>query len=218
MPILDLSIDTLLTTTRSVRKRLDLSRPVEPEVIRECLELAIQAPTGSNAQSWHFIVVTDPQQRLALAALYRKGGARYIEQIAPLLQQRAAPSEQEARTLARIFDSSQYLIDHLHEVPVHVIPCIQGRTDHLPIIAQAGTWGSIMPAAWSFMLAARSRGLGTSLTSFHLFFEQEAAEVLGIPYQEVMQAALIPVAYTLGTDFKPAPRKPLESVLHWDRW
>jgi nitroreductase len=218
MPILDLSIDTLLTTTRSVRKRLDLSRPVEPEVIRECLELALQAPTGSNAQSWHFVVVTDPQQRQALAALYRKGGARYIEQIAPLLQQRAAPSEQEARTLARIFDSSQYLIDHLHEVPVHVIPCIQGRTDHLPIIAQAGTWGSIMPAAWSFMLAARSRGLGTSLTSFHLFFEQEAAEVLGIPYQEVMQAALIPVAYTLGTDFKPAPRKPLESVLHWDRW
>ncbi|MFL5656927.1 MAG: nitroreductase family protein [Ktedonobacteraceae bacterium] len=218
MPILDLSIDTLLTTTRSVRKRLDLSRPVEPEVIRECLELALQAPTGSNAQSWHFVVVTDPQQRQALAALYRKGGARYRELTAPLMQQRMASNEQEATTLARVIDSSQYLIDHLHEVPVHVIPCIQGRTDHLPIIAQAGTWGSIMPAAWSFMLAARSRGLGTSLTSFHLFFEQEAAEVLGIPYQEVMQAALIPVAYTLGTDFKPAPRKPLESVLHWDRW
>ena len=218
MSILDLSIDTLLTTTRSVRKRLDLSRPVEPEVIRECLELALQAPTGSNAQSWHFVVVTDPQQRQALAALYRKGGARYRELTAPLMQQRMASNEQEATTLARVIDSSQYLIDHLHEVPVHVIPCIQGRTDHLPIIAQAGTWGSIMPAAWSFMLAARSRGLGTSLTSFHLFFEQEAAEVLGIPYQEVMQAALIPVAYTLGTDFKPAPRKPLESVLHWDRW
>ena len=218
MPILDLSIDTLLTTTRSVRKRLDLSRPVEPEVIRECLELALQAPTGSNTQGWHFVVVTDPQQRQALATLYRKGGARYRELIAPVLQQRMASNEQEATTLARVIDSGQYLIDHLHEVPVHVIPCIQGRTDHLPIIAQAGQWGSIMPAAWSFMLAARSRGLGTSLTSFHLFFEQEAAEVLGIPYQEVMQAALIPVAYTLGTDFKPAPRKPLESVLHWDRW
>jgi nitroreductase len=218
MPILDLSIDTLLTTTRSVRKRLDLSRPVEPEVIRECLELALQAPTGSNTQGWHFIVVTDPQQRQALATLYRKGGARYRELIAPVLQQRVASNEQEATTLARVIDSGQYLIDHLHEVPVHVIPCIQGRTDHLPIIAQAGQWGSIMPAAWSFMLAARSRGLGTSLTSFHLFFEQEAADVLGIPYAEVMQAALIPVAYTLGTDFKPAPRKPLESVLHWDRW
>ena len=218
MPILDLSIDTLLTTTRSVRKRLDLSRPVEPGVIDECLELALQAPTASNSQSWHFVVVTDPHRRQALATIYRKGAERYRELMTPVYQKRAAASEQEARTVAGLLDSGQYLIDHLHEVPVHVIPCIQGRTDHLPIVAQSGTWGSIMPAAWSFMLAARSRGLGTSLTSFHLFFEQEAAEVLGIPYEEVMQAALIPVAYTLGTDFKPAARKPLESVLHRDRW
>ena len=103
-------------------------------------------------------------------------------------------------------------------MPVHIIPCIEGRTENMPTIAQAARWGSIMPAAWSFMLAARSRGLGSSLTSFHLFFEQEAAEVLGIPYEHVTQAALIPVAYTLGTDFKPAPRKPLESVLHMDKW
>ena len=218
MPVLDLSIDALLTTTHSVRKRLDLSRPVEPEVIRECLELALQAPTASNSQNWHFIVVTDPQQRQALATLYRKGAAQYIQLMAPVFEKRAASSEQEARALARVSDSGQYLIDHLHEVPVHVIPCIQGRTDHMPIVAQSGTWGTIMPAAWSFMLAARSRGLGTSLTSFHLFFEQEAAQVLGIPYAEVMQTALIPVAYTLGTDFKPAARKPLDSVLHWDRW
>ena len=218
MPILDLSIDVLLTTTRSVRKRLDLSRPVEPEVIRECLELALQAPTASYSQDWHFVVVTDPQQRQALATLYRKGAARYMELMAPVFQQRMASSEQETRTLARVIGSGQYLIEHLHEVPVHVIPCIQGRTEHLPIIAQAARWGSIMPAAWSFMLAARSRGLGSSLTSFHLFFEQEAAQVLDIPYEEVMQAGLIPVAYTLGTEFKPAARKPLESVLHWDRW
>ncbi len=218
MPILDLSPDEVLATTRSVRKRLDLARPVEPEVIRECLELALQAPTASYSQDWHFVVVTDPHQRQALATLYRKGAARYVELMAPVFQQRMASSEQEARTLARVIASGQYLIEHLHEVPVHVIPCIQGRTEHLPIIAQAARWGSIMPAAWSFMLAARSRGLGSSLTSFHLFFEQEAAQVLGIPYEEVMQAGLIPVAYTLGTDFKPAARKPLESVLHWDRW
>src|SRR5258707_6908019 len=217
MPILDLSIDTLLTTTRTVRKRLDLARPVEPEVIRECLELALQAPTASYSQDWHFVVVTDPQQRQALATLYRKGAARYMELMAPVFQQRMASSEQEARTLARIVGSGQYLIEHLHEVPVHVIPCIQGRTEHLPIIAQAVRWGSIMPAAWSFMLAARSRGLGSSLTSFHLVFEQEAA-VLGILYQEVMQARLIPMAYTLGTEFKPAAPQPLESVSHWDRW
>lgn len=218
MPVLDLSADELLATTRSVRKRLDLSRPVEPGVIRECLELALQAPTASNSQDWHFIVVTDPHQREALAMLYRKGAARYVELMAPVFQQRMASSELEATTLARVIDSGRYLIEHLHKVPVHVIPCIQGRTEHLPIIAQAARWGSIMLAAWIFMLAARSRGLGSSLTSIHLFFEQEAAEVLGIPYEQVTQAALIPVAYTLGTDFKPAVRKPLESVLHWDRW
>jgi nitroreductase len=218
MPVLDLSIDSLLTTTRSVRRRLDLSRPVEQEVIRECLELAIQAPTGSNAQGWHFVVVTDPRRRQDLATLYGKGGAQYKALMAPELQKLKAVNEQEARTLARVLDSAQYLIDHMHEVPVHVIPCIQGRTNNLPIIAQSGFWGSIVPATWSFMLAARSRGLGTSLTSFHLLFEREAAEVLDIPYAEVMQTALIPVAYTLGTDFKPAPRKSLESVLHWDRW
>jgi nitroreductase len=218
MPILDLSIDTLLTTTRSVRKRLDLARPVEPEVIHKCLELALQAPTASNSQGWHFVVVTDPEMRNALATIYRKGAQRYKELMVPILQKQAASSEQRARSLDRMLDSGQYLIDHLHEVPVHVIPCIEGRTEHQPIITQAARWGSIMPAAWSFMLAARSRGLGSSLTSFHLFFEQEAAELLGIPYEQVMQAGLIPVAYTLGTDFKPAARKPLESVLHSGRW
>ena len=218
MAILDLSIDELLTTTRSVRKRLDLARPVEPEVIRECLEIALQAPTASNSQSWHFVVVTDPEPREALATLYRKGAEQYKALMAPVFQKRAASNEQEAKAVARVTDSGQYLIDHLHEVPVHVIPCIWGRTDHMPTVAQAGLWGSIMPASWSFMLAARSRGLGTSLTSFHLFFEQEAAQVLGIPYEQVTQAALIPVAYTLGTDFKPGPRKPLESVLHRNRW
>jgi nitroreductase len=169
-------------------------------------------------QNWHFVVVTDQEQRLALATIYRKGMASYVERMAPLLQRRMASSEQEATVLARIIDSTQYLNEHLHEVPVHVIPCIQGRTDQEPIIAQSGQWGTIMPAVWSFMLAARSRGLGTSLTSLHLAFEQEAAEVLGIPYEQVMQAALVLVAYALGTDFQPAARKPVESVLHWEHW
>ena len=218
MPILDLSTDTLLTTTRSVRKRLDLTRPVEPEVIRECLELALQAPTGSNSQGWHFVVVTDPDKRQALATLYRKGGTQYIQRQASVLQKLSTSNQQEAAAMARIVDSAQYLMDHLHEVPVYVIPCIHGRTENQPAYVQASRWGSIMPAAWSFMLAARSRGLGTSLTSFHLAYEQEAAQSLGIPYEKIMQAGLIPVAYTLGTDFKPAARKPLDSVLHWDRW
>lgn len=216
MAHLDLSPDALLTTTRSVRKRLDLSRPVEPDVIRECLELAVQAPTGSNRQGWHFIVVSDPQQRRKLADLYARGGARYMELRAQ--QVPATTTGGDAETQERVFASAQYLIEHLHEVPVHVIPCIDGRTDTAPLVAQASQWGSILPATWSFMLAARSRGLGSAWTTFHLFFEREAADVLGIPYESVTQAALIPVAYTLGTDFKPGPRKPLDSVLHWEHW
>src|SRR5215471_3092858 len=137
MPILDISIDTLLTTTRSVRKRLDLARPVEPEVIRECLDLAVQAPTASNSQNWHFVVVTDPEPRQARAAIYRKGAERYKKLMVPILQKQAATSEQAAGTLTRMLDSGQYLIDHLHDVPGHVIPCIEGRTEQQPIIGQA---------------------------------------------------------------------------------
>jgi nitroreductase len=220
MPTLNLSTDELLTTTRSVRKRLDFSRPVEPELIKECLELAVQAPTGGNSQGWHFVVVTDVSQREALGAVYRKGWATYVERTAsgnPIRPNQSLTREQ-ARTLMRVRDSAQYLADHMHEAPVLVVPCIWGRTNSLGVVEQAGAWGSILPAAWSFMLAARARGLGTCWTTVHLFYEQEAAEVLGIPYERIMQTALIPVAYTLGTDFKPVPRVPLESIVHWERW
>ena len=209
MPI-ELTPDELLTTTRAVRKRLDLTRHVEREVLEECLRLAQQAPTGSYRQDWHFVVVTDPALRAGLAELWRRGGEKYLQRLGD-------PAEVPG-TIGRVLGSVFHLVDHLHEVPVHVIPCIEGRTDGKGAFAQASRWGSIMPAAWSFMLAARSRGLGTVWTSFHLAYEQESAELLGIPYDEVMQAALIPVAYTIGTDFKPARRAPLEAMVHWDRW
>jgi nitroreductase len=208
--LLELTPDELLTTTRAVRKRLDLERPVERGVLEECLALAQQAPTGSYRQDWHFVVVTDPELRAGLAELWRKGGEKYLGRLGD-------PSEIPGM-MGRVLGSVFHLRDHLHEVPVHVIPCIEGRTDGKGAFAQASRWGSVMPAAWSFMLAARSRGLGTVWTSFHLAHEQEAAELLGIPYDEVMQAALIPVAYTIGTAFKPAKRAPLETMVHWDRW
>lgn len=220
MPILDLSIDELLTTTRAVRKRLDLTHPVEPEVIEQCLALALQAPTSGSGERWHFVIVAEPAQREALAALYRKGvhsvGMEKKEEQARAV----ATNEKEATTFVRSLDSARYLVEHLHEVPVHIIPCIQiqGRSERLSVFEQSALWGTILPAVWSFMLAARSRGLGTVLTSLHLYFEQEAADVLGIPYEHIMQVGLIPVAYTLGTTFKPAVRKPLEEVLHWNRW
>jgi nitroreductase len=218
MSQLNLTPDQVLTTTRSVRKRLDFTRPVEPEVIRECLEIALQAPSGSNSQQWHFIVVTDADKRLALAELYRKSFSAYRAQRAAAAARRPVTNAQRAATQERITDSADYLAEHLHEVPVHLIPCITGRFDGLPGNQQAGAWGSILPATWSFMLAARARGLGTAWTTLHLPYEKEAAEVLGIPYEKITQAALIPVAYTLGTDFSPAAREPLDTVLHWDKW
>ena len=222
MPILHLTPDELLTNTRSVRKRLDFSRPVEPELLRECLEIAVQAPTGGNRQNWHFIVVTDRQQIQALGKIYQKGWAIYLQQqtsIASAMQNKRMTPDRIA-TLARVADSANYLAEHMHEVPAMLIPCGYGRADvdRQPTNMQAGWWGSLLPAAWSFMLAARARGLGTCWTTVHLYYEQEAAEVLGTPYEKVVQAALIPIAYTLGTEFKPGARIPLESILHWDKW
>ena len=211
MPVLlELTPDQLLSTTRAVRRRLDLERPVERELLDACLRLAQQAPTGSYRQDWHFLVVTDPGLRAGLADLWRQGAEKYLSGV--------ADPETIPGMMGRVLGGVFHLRDHLHEVPVHVIPCIEGRTDGKGVFAQASRWGSIMPAAWSFMLAARSRGLGTVWTTFHLFREEEAADLLGIPFDSVMQAALIPVAHSVGTEFSPAVRAPLDTFVHWDRW
>jgi nitroreductase len=218
MSLLDLTPDQILSTTRAVRKRLDLTRLVEPELLRECIELAVQAPTSSNAQRWHFVVVTNAEKRRALGEFYRQGwNAAYGSDGAR--NQRSRPQDPAlAHTQERVLSSAAYLAEYMHEVPVLIVPCIQGRFEESSSAAQASAWGSILPAVWSFMLAARTRGLGTAWTTLHLLHEREAAETLGIPYEEVTQAALIPVAHTLGTDFKPGPRKSLDRVVHWDQW
>jgi nitroreductase len=201
--------DRLLSTTRSVRKRLDLERPVPPDVIFDCLRLAVQAPTGSNSQGWRWLVVTDPTKRAELARMYSEGGRDYLEA--------AAKRDLDPQT-HKVYESALYLCDILERVPVHVIPCIEGRVDGKPNLATASFYGSIIPAAWSFMLALRSRGLGSAWTTLHLFKEKEAAELLGIPYDQISQIALLPVAYTLGSDFKPAERPPVETITYWDTW
>ena len=214
---LDMTPEELLTTTRAVRKRLDFSKPVEREVIEECLAIAQQAPTASNAQSWHFIVVTDEEKRAAIAEYYRKGWEVYInmpESAAAV----ASKDEKYKEVQGRVVSSAQYLAENMEKVPVMVIPCITGRTDNAPVMMQSAQWGTIGPATWNFMLAARTRGLGTCFTSIHLLFEKEVAGILGIPYDEIMQTALIPVAYSIGTDFKRAHRMPLENIVHWDSW
>jgi nitroreductase len=217
MSLLPLTPDELLTTTRAVRQRLDFDRPVERSVIETCLAVALQAPTGGNRQRWHFVVVTDPARRRAIAELYRKAWAVYLTlpTAAPNLHFDDPTREAVQR---RVGASAQYLADNLERVPVLVIPCFPGRVDGQPARVQAGAWGSILPAVWSFMLAARARGLGTAWTTLHLLHEREAADLLGIPHDEYTQAALIPVAYTLGTRFKPAHREPLARFLHWDAW
>ena len=204
--------DELLATTRAVRKRLDLTRPVPHEVINECLELAVQAPTGSNSQGWRWIVVDDADKRKALAELYREAAGGYLSGA----EEQA--TESGNRQTQRVFSSAIYLLEHLHEVPVHVIPCLEGRPpEDSPPITYAGLFGSIYPAVWSFQLALRARGLGSTLTTLHLFKEREAAEVLNIP-ENVMQVALLPVAYTIGTDFKRAARPPVAGITHWNGW
>ncbi len=212
---LNLSADEVLTTTRSVRKRLDLDRPVEHEVVLECLEIALQAPTGSNSQGWSWMFVTDPDKKKAIADYY---GANFDEyRKSP---RSAAYPEGDLRAERRdaVTDSATYLRDHFHEVPVLMIPLLEGRLDRLPVFAAASAWGSLLPAVWSFMLALRERGLGSAWTTLHLPSEQEAAELLGIPFDRYTQAGLFPIAYTLGTDFKPAPRLPLDGLVHWDTW
>jgi nitroreductase len=202
------SIDELLTTTRSVRKRLDLTRPVGREVILECLQLAMQAPTGSNAQDWRWLVITDADKRAAIAEIYRSIGAKYLPQVA------ATVADPQTR---RVFSSAVSLTETLAQVPVHVIPCLQRRFDGDDLIVASTAWASIIPAGWSFLLALRSRGLGSVWTTMHLAKEREVAELLGIP-ATVTQAALFPVAYTIGTDFRPASRPPAETVTFWNSW
>src|SRR6476659_6133086 len=201
---LELTPDELLSTTRAVRKRLDLERPVEREVLEECLQLAQQAPTASYSQNWHFVVVTDAEKRAALGELWR-------EVAYPYLQRGDGPREGQ---LARIGDAVVHLAEHMHQVPVHVIPCVLGRYEGKSNPLVASMFGSIIPAAWSFMLAARARGLGTAWTSLHLFKEQEAAELLGIP-ADYTQVALIPLAYYTGDTFSPAKRPGPETITHW---
>jgi nitroreductase len=218
------TVDRLLTTTRTVRKRLDLTRSVPQDVLLECIRLAIQAPTGSNMQNWRFMVVTDQDKRAVIAEAYRKGIGPYLEAMARFARVRT-PSGQ------RVFESAEYLGEIIDQVPVLVIPCALGRPettkpffegmgmdpDTALNVTASGLYGSIWPAVWSFMLALRSRGVGSALTTMHLAFEKEVGEALAIP-DTVTQVGLLPVAYYTGETFRPAKRRPAEQVTYWNEW
>ena len=219
---LNLSNDELLSTTRAVRKRLDFDKPVPESVIKECMEIAVQAPTGSNAQGWQFMFVTDEDKRRRIGELYQQAFEVYRGMPMAIHKlHKEKGDEQLSASQDRSASSADFLADNMGRAPVLMIPCITGRTDQPEsnnIIAQTGALGSIIPATWNFMLAARARGIGTAWTTLHLMHEQEIAEMLGIPYDEIMQVALIPIAYTKGTEFKRAYRPPVETVMHFNSW
>lgn len=212
---LGLNAHEVLTTTRSVRKRLDFDKPVDRSVVTECLDVALQAPTGSNSQGWQWMVIEDADKKKTIADFYAKNFAWYASQSKPEY------AADDVRTQSRdaVVDSAQYLADNFHRAPFLVIPLIAGRLDEgSNTMSQASSWGSILPAVWSFMLALRARGLGSAWTTLHLPNEREVADLLGIPFEEYTQAGLFPVAYTKGTDFKLAKRLPAEQLTHWDTW
>lgn len=215
MPPTPLSPEELLRTTRTVRKRLDLARPVPIALVRECLEVALQAPSGSNRQGWHWIVIVDADLRRRIGDIYREVTEQYLESqwsAAKLF----ADDPERAPVQRRVGDSVAWLAEHMGDVPVLVIPCLSAGPQ-LPPGNQAGLWGSLLPAVWNYMLAARLRGLGTAWTTLHLEREAEVAKLLGLP-SGIHQGALVPTAFYTGETFKPAPRAPLDTVLHIDAW
>jgi nitroreductase len=212
--ILGLSTDELLSTTRSVRKRLDFSRPVPRDLVETCAQLAFQAPNGSNQQGWAWVFVDDPRTRAAMADLYRQGLQDHLarDRTGEVEPDRAAPTQK------RISTSVAYLLERMQDVPVLLVPAVARRYGDRTTFQQASKWGSILPAVWSFMLALRSRGLGSAWTTLSLYRENEMADLLGLPAGEWTQAGLFPIAYTLGTDFKPGDREASETLIRWNRW
>lgn len=210
------SVEKLLTTTRSVRKRLDLSRPVPQDVLEHCLDLALQAPTGSNSQGWRFLVVTDPDKRRAVAEYYAKSFEIYARETAANTPQRPDDDPRSQR-MGKVVNSAVYLAQKMGEVPVLLLGCIEGRVEKADQMTQASFYGSILPAAWSLMLALRAHGLGSAWTTLHLRYEKEVGELLGIP-ETFTQAVLLPIAYFTGDDFQPGKRVPLREVAYRDHW
>ena len=217
--MLDLGPDELLSTTRAVRKRLDFERPVPRELVRECVAAALQAPSGSNNITMQFVVVTDEAKRRAVGDVYRQCYDIYKGLDGIYVGSIVKPTEEENAQQKRVQTSADFLGEHMGDAPVLVLACSAGgRVDGAPAMMSASVMGNVLPATWSFMLAARARGLGTAWTTVHLMMEQQVADILGIPFDTVQQVCLTPLAYTKGTDFKPAMRPDPDTVIHWDGW
>lgn len=219
MPLLPLDADQLLTTTRAVRKRLDFARPVDDQLIRECVEVAMQSPSGSNNMTMQFVIVKDEEKRKAIGEVYRQCYDIYRSLDGVYIGSLDKGGEDENRQQQRSANSADFLAEHMGDAPALVIACNRGsRVEGMPAMMAASMMGNVLPAMWSFMLAARARGLGTAWTTVHLMMEQQVADILGIPFESVQQVCLSPLAHTAGTNFSPATRPPADSIIHWDAW
>lgn len=214
--MLNLTADELLTTTRSVRKRLDFDKPVSRELIETCLELALQAPNGSNMNTWRWVLVDDPEVVAKMAALYCGGIDDFVATLGDKVGENYAGSDIPG--FAAIDQSVDYLRQNLHRSPALLLPLMAGRVERGNAFSRGSAYGSIIQATWSFFLALRERGLGSAWTTAHLWREKEMAELLGVPYEQYTQIGLFPIAYTVGTQFKPAYRKPVSEVSSWNRF
>jgi len=210
-----MNTERLLTATRSARKSLDVTAPVDIEVIRDCLGIGLQAANGSNQQSWRWVIVTDKTLRERIAALYRE---TYLEKVGGQLIAGFLPSDSPE---SRLMSSTEWLVEHLAEVPIHVIPCYEPtypRQDGDESFYLATLYGSIFPAVWNFQLALHTRGYGTCITTLHLHHERAVGKLLGIP-DSYVQGCLLPVGrLRSGHEFRPAPRRPIDEVVAINGW
>lgn len=217
------SVDHVLNTTRSVRLRLDLEREVPREIIEECLEIALQAPTGANTQTWRFMVITDPDKKAAVADAYRRGAELYIGDQTGMVRtgvsanREFAADDLRTRQKEGVMSSSMHLLENMHRVPALIIPCIESRFENENAFEQASMYGSILPATWSLMLALRARRIASAWTTLHILYEADVRAALGMP-DDVTQAALLPVAWLKGGELHKAKRLPLSEVAYWDSW
>ncbi len=217
------SVDHVLSTTRSVRLRLDLEREVPNGLIDDCLKIALQAPTGANTQTWRFLVITDLALKSEVASYYRNGAEKYLADQTAMTKTGVSATREFAsddlRTQQKegVIESSIHLLENMHRAPALIIPCIESRFEKEDLFTQASMYGSILPATWSLMLALRARRIASAWTTLHLVHEKEVGELLGIP-NDVTQAALLPVAWLKGGDLHAANRLPLSDVRYTNTW
>ncbi len=214
--MLNLTADQLLSTTRSVRKRLDFDKPVQRDVLQDCMELAFQAPNGSNMNTWRWVLVDDPIVIKDIAKIYNLALEDYVK----VLGESVGDDYMGAATpgFEKINQSVDYLRENIHRAPAILIPLMSGRVENSGVFMQASCYGSILQAVWSFFLALRARGMGSAWTTAHLWREKEMAELLNIPYKDFTQVGIFPIAYTIGTEFKKAYRKPFDDVVNWNKF